>query len=181
MLMWDEQFARMERYYRRCQNIKEHSSLATLEEDNNTIYSFFVHCHHLKDWFKQDPCYQHRRNDGGACDNGACAECYVRKTPALKLCQEISNAIKHLNSSEIAPVAGTGGSYVDGSVWFFVRWPDGTQRDTFEVIDGLDLLAGIRSPNRRSELGCRLRRLVRARWVPVDQENRVNKGVTAAS
>ncbi len=135
MLMWDEQFARMERYYRWCQNIKEHSSLATLEEDNDTICSFFVHCHHLKDWFKRDPCYQHRRKDGGACDNGACAECHVRKTPALKLCQEISNAIKHLNSSEIAPVAGTGGSYVDGSVWFFVRWPDGTQRDTFEVID----------------------------------------------
>ena len=135
MRMWDEQVARMERYYRRCQKIKECISLATLEDDNDTIYSFFMHCHHLKDWFKRDPCYEHRPKDGRPCGNEICAECYVRKTPELKLCQEISNAIKHLNSSENAPVAGTGGSYVDGSGWLFVRWPDGTERDAFEVID----------------------------------------------
>ena len=135
MRMWDEQVARMERYYRQCQKIKKSSSLATLEYDNDTIYSFFMHCHQLKDWFRRDPCYQHRPKDGGPCDNRNCAECYVRNTPALELCQEVCNAIKHLNSSEGAAVAGRGGSFVDGSVWFFVRWPDGTERDSFEVID----------------------------------------------
>ena len=135
MRMWDEQVARMERYYRRCQMIKEYSSLATLEDDNDTIYSLFMHCHHLKDWFRRDPCYQHRPKDGGACADGNCAECHVRKTPELELCQEVCNAIEHLNSSADTATAGRGGSSVDGSVWFFVRWPDGTERDAFKVID----------------------------------------------
>ena len=135
MRMWDEQVARMERYYRRCQMIKGYSSLATLEHDNDTIYSFLMHCHHLKDWFRRDLCYRHQRKHGGGCANGNCAECYVWNIPALELCQEICNAIKHLNSSEKAAVAGRGGSFVDGSVWFFVRCPDGTQRNAFEVID----------------------------------------------
>ena len=135
MRMWDEQVARMERYYRRCQQIKERSSLATVEDDNDTIYSFFMHCHHLKDWFRRDPCYQHRPKDGRACDNGNCAECYVWNTPALELCQEVCNAIKHLNSSADTATAGRGRSFVDRSVWFFVRLPDGTERDAFEVID----------------------------------------------
>ena len=125
MRMWDEQVARMERYYGQCKNIKERSSLATVEDDNDTIYSFFMHCHHLKDWFRRDPCYQHRPKDGRACDNGNCAECYVWNTPALELCQEVCNAIKHLNSSADTAIAGRGRSFVDRSVWFFVRLPDG--------------------------------------------------------
>ena len=135
MRMWDEQLARMERYYLRCEKIKESCSMDTVEDDNDTIYSFFMHCYHVKDWFNRDAGYQHRPVDEPDCQNKKCAECYLRKTPALKLCQEICNAIKHLNSSSKSAVAGRGRNHVDGSVWFFVRSPDETTQDAFEVVE----------------------------------------------
>ena len=134
MRMWQDQVARMERYYRRCERIKASCSMASVEDDNDTIYSFFMHCYHLRDWFNRDVQFKHRPMGETECQNKKCAECYLRKTPALKLCQEICNAIKHLNRSSDSAVAGRHRNHVDGSVSFYVSLPDGTERDAFDVV-----------------------------------------------
>ena len=123
--MWDEQVERMERYYRRCERIEREATDDSVEDDNDTIYSFFMHCYHLKDWFNRDPEYQHQVTEDRACQNPKCAECYMRKSEALTLCQQLCNGIKHLNST--GPMPGRGTNVVTGEVWFFIRSRERTE------------------------------------------------------
>ena len=129
--MWDEQLERMERYYSRCVSVQERgSTLESVEDDNDTIYSFFIHCHFLKDWFKRDYLYTHGKK---RCANKMrCAECYLQRTPALKLCQDIANGIKHLNHT--SAVSGRMVDLPNKTVWFFVRDRKGAESDAFNGV-----------------------------------------------
>ena len=49
------------------------------------IFSFFEICYHLKDWIIEDP-DPHPRSD---------VEAYVRDSPALRICADICNRLKH--------------------------------------------------------------------------------------
>lgn len=52
------------------------------------IYAFFQNCYHLKDWLKNDvtfTAYSHAE-----------IESYVSATPALAVCADLCNGIKHL-------------------------------------------------------------------------------------
>ena len=137
--MWDDQLERMERYYRRCEEIKSRgSSLESVEDDNDTVYSFFIHCYHLKDWFRRDSLYQH---EGKLCANPKCAECYFQNNEALKLCGEFCNGIKHLNSlspeegrDKTPALPGRGTNHVDNTAWLFIIWADWTYSDPFNAV-----------------------------------------------
>ena len=150
MPMWEDQLRRVERYYRRCEGIKTGATIGSVEDDNDTIYSFFIHCYHLRDWLNRDSVFEHDAikakscSDppvkGQPCTNPKCGTCYLEKTPALKLCQDICNGIKHLNSNGAMP--GREVSYVDESVGFYVRSRPreesghnvDTRQDAFKVI-----------------------------------------------
>ena len=130
MPIWEDQLQRMERYYRRCEAINEGATIGNVEDDNDTIYSFFIHCYHLRDWLNRDPAFRDNAIkaqpcsdppiEGQPCTSPQCVTCYLEKDPALKLCQEICNGIKHLNST--TAMAGRGVNDEDGSVWFYIRW-----------------------------------------------------------
>ena len=139
MRMWDEQLERMERYYRCCEEIRSRGTTPDRREDDcDTVYSFFIHCYHLKDWLKRDCIYAHR---GKSCSNHRCAECHVQADEALKLCGEFCNGIKHLNRlseqkgrDKTPALPGRGVNYVDDTAWLYVIWADGTCSDPFEAI-----------------------------------------------
>ena len=122
MPIWDDQLERMERYYRRCEAIRLEPSVDSVEDDNDTIYSFFLNCYHLTDWLSQDSTFQHRPVDNRrpACSNPSCARCFVKQNRALKLCQQLCNGIKHLNSNSCLP--GREVNHVDGRIRFYIRW-----------------------------------------------------------
>ena len=121
----------MERYYQRCGNIKESKSISTIEDHNDIIFSFFLHCYHVKDWLLRDPKFTYRCSREHACGESGCPECFVNGKFALNLCREICNGIKHLTPTGAMP--GRGSSF-DGGVWFYVILSDGTERDAFEVV-----------------------------------------------
>ena len=50
-------------------------------------YSFFIHCYHLKDWLANDDTFGRSRRE---------IEKFVAGTPALALCGDVANSIKHL-------------------------------------------------------------------------------------
>ena len=134
--MWDEQLERMERYCRRCEEIEQRGvTPESAYDDEDTFYSFFIHCLHLKDWFARDTPYSHRPlkdttgqlacgccrigPDSHPCSNKDCAECYLRSNVALKLCQDIANGIKHLNLG--SAIAGIIINHPRNTATLFVR------------------------------------------------------------
>ena len=129
--MWDDQLQRMERHYRRCLSIQKcGSTIESVEDDNDIIYSFFIHCLHLKDWFIRDYLYTHGKKR--CVNHKRCAECYLRRTPALTLCQDIANGIKHLNRD--SAVSGRRVDLPNESVSFFVRDRNGEESDAFNAV-----------------------------------------------
>jgi hypothetical protein len=50
-------------------------------------YSFFLHCYHLKDWLAHDETFRRSRDE---------IEDFVSRTPALAICGDVANSIKHL-------------------------------------------------------------------------------------
>ena len=147
--MWDEQLERMERYFRRCEEIEQRGvSPESVEDDNDTFYSFFIHCLHLKDWFARDTPYSHRPLKGTIgqlscgccrigpgshpCSNEDCAECYLRSNVALKLCQDIANGIKHLNNG--SAIAGRMVNHPQNTAALFVRDRDDRKFSAIEAV-----------------------------------------------
>lgn len=53
----------------------------------DSLYTFFQHCYHLKDWIKNDP----------SCPLRTSVENFVSASPQLSLCADICNGSKHLN------------------------------------------------------------------------------------
>jgi len=89
MAGYAEQLERVQRYYNRFKNIndgREH----TMSTDHyvDDVHAFFMACYHLKDWLKNDSSYAaHTKQE---------IEDYVSKTPALAICADICNGLKHL-------------------------------------------------------------------------------------
>jgi hypothetical protein len=52
------------------------------------VYSFFIHCYHIKDWLKNDSDYNKHSNKE--------IETYINQTQALAICADICNGLKHL-------------------------------------------------------------------------------------
>ena len=97
---WRWQLQRVERYYRRCQQLVEANSPVPNDleffELSDHIVSFFVHCFHLKDWFildvRYNPC-----GGGPRCRRDTCPECRIRDRSELTICADMANGAKHLD------------------------------------------------------------------------------------
>lgn len=61
----------------------------------DTIYTFFQHCYHIKDWVKNDP----------SCALKDSVEGFISASPQLSLCADICNGSKHLTLTK-APRSG---------------------------------------------------------------------------
>ncbi|EPN5006660.1 hypothetical protein NB464_14425 [Vibrio diabolicus] len=90
MSKYQKQIERAERYYERFKKIndgREHDSHSETYFDD--IYTFFMHCYHIKDYLKHDASYTTHTNQE--------IENYITNTPSLALCADICNGLKHLN------------------------------------------------------------------------------------
>jgi hypothetical protein len=86
MPTWQEQLERARRYQVRLNTVvsmQEHKDVFLGLDD---AYAFFQNCYHLKDWLKNDHAFP----------KAAQVEGYVTSTPALALCADIANGMKHL-------------------------------------------------------------------------------------
>ena len=87
-----EQYERVKRYYKKFKDINE--GLIRNEPSEfyvDTIYSFFIHCFHLKDWIKNDP---------AAALVAPKVENYIHRNLDLSICGDICIALKHLKNDE---------------------------------------------------------------------------------
>jgi hypothetical protein len=98
---YNEQFERVKRYYERFKEIdqgKPHCLPTPYYEDD--VYSFFIHCHHLKDWIENDPTVSVSKQE---------VEDFVYANPAnnaLRICADICNGAKHLKRIPSKIVSG---------------------------------------------------------------------------
>lgn len=85
----EEQTGRAERYYRRFERlymgVEDAADVAHFMDD---VYTFFLHCYHIKDWLKNDPDF--------TAHSASEIENYVSTTPCLAMVADICNAAKHL-------------------------------------------------------------------------------------
>jgi len=84
---YQEQFKRLERWYKRFEEINNgriHNRPSEFYEDE--VYSFFMNCYHLKDWIK---------NDLAAASLANNVEDYINDNPEFLLCADICNGLKH--------------------------------------------------------------------------------------
>ncbi len=148
---WPEQYKRVKRLFERIRTIYHGKDQAVarayLREQGNSrwwdwgthsdlnqhfrdeIYSFFIHCYHLKDWIANDPEFKPAMG----------IEDYINSQPALQMAADVANGLKHL---EIAPRRGglrafLGiGTSIQGRGMYAVRLQISTStgpRDAFEV------------------------------------------------
>lgn len=89
MSKYAEQLDRVRRYYNRFKSINDGME-HTMSTDHyvDDVHAFFLNCHHLKDWLKNDSSYSAHADQE--------IEDYVTKTPALAICADICNGLKHL-------------------------------------------------------------------------------------
>ena len=84
-----EQFERVKRYYARFQKLSAgRPQDVPSEEYFDEIYAFFQNCYHLKEYLKNDPAFTKHSNQD--------VEDFVNNTPALAICADICNGLKHL-------------------------------------------------------------------------------------
>ncbi|MEI6841842.1 MAG: hypothetical protein WCK53_11285 [Methanomicrobiales archaeon] len=84
-----EQFERVKRFYQRIKEIDEgrtHDRLSDFYYD--VILMFFMNCHHLKDWIKNDESLPGPTRKK--------AETIVTDNECLRYCADIANGVKHL-------------------------------------------------------------------------------------
>lgn len=87
-MSYREQLQRLQRNYRRLAEIdqgRRHNM--GCENYRDEVYSFFLNCHHLKDWLINDSGFPGSRTD---------VENYINANQELQLCADICNAHKHL-------------------------------------------------------------------------------------
>ena len=85
---YQEQYNRLNRWYKRFKEINDgkiHDKPSEIYQDD--VYAFFMNCHHLKDWIK---------NDTAAASVANNVENYINNNPDLSLCADICNGVKHL-------------------------------------------------------------------------------------
>ena len=86
-----EQYNRMKRWHQRVATLDQGRTHAVDSENYlDEIYAFFQNCYHLKDWIKNDsavaPAVQQ------------CVEGHIDSSRPLRLCADICNSLKHLQS-----------------------------------------------------------------------------------
>ena len=86
-MAFQQQFERTVRWYERFREL-DSGRAHTMPSDNyqDEIYAFFLNCFHLKDWIIEDPHVPATRGQ---------VETYINNTPALALCADLCNALKH--------------------------------------------------------------------------------------
>ena len=93
MSKYQDQIQRAERYYSRFKKINDgriHDSDSETYFDD--MYTFFMHCYHIKDYLKHDPSYTSHTNQE--------IENHISNTPAIALCADICNGLKHLSLNQ---------------------------------------------------------------------------------
>jgi len=103
---WREQWGRVRRFHGRVRHLAsgKPAPVDQQAEIDNT-YSFFLHCYHLKDWLANDEAFPRSRSE---------IEEFVSRTPALALCGDVANSIKHLKLSK-RPRSGDAPGELDAS------------------------------------------------------------------
>ena len=87
-----EQYERVKRYYKKFKDINEGLILNEPSENYvDTIYSFFIHCFHLKDWIIHDPV---------AALVAPKVENYIHRNLDLSICGDLCVGLKHLEKDE---------------------------------------------------------------------------------
>lgn len=85
---WREQWGRVRRFHGRVRHLASGKPAPVDQQaELDDTYSFFLHCYHLKDWLAHDETFQRSRDE---------IEDFVSRTPALALCGDIANSVKHL-------------------------------------------------------------------------------------
>ncbi len=129
-----EQYNRVNRWYERFKEINDgkiHDKSSEFYQD--VVYAFFMNCHHLKDWIKNDPAAASVANNG---------ENYINNNPDLRLCADICNGVKHLrrtsNRSRENPEFGKKEAklYIgSGPITISVKYEINTKSRTIDAFD----------------------------------------------
>ena len=90
-----EQYARMQRAYKKYEDLARNGredDVPSVDYEDN-IYAFFMHCHHLKDWIKNDVEVSKK------CPNieNEVEETLINHNEYLRMSADICNAAKHLH------------------------------------------------------------------------------------
>ncbi len=91
------QFARVERWQHRMELIRKGEILPFGPQDDLLDYtlSFFMNCHHLKDWLGQDRVWQAGREITTE-EAKTAVEQFINENEALRICADLCNGTKHL-------------------------------------------------------------------------------------
>jgi hypothetical protein len=84
----EEQWERTKRYFERFETLSEKGRIHDTNSENyvHDVYSFFIHCYHLKDWIKNDPSSPLQPT----------AQDFGRKSVSFQICRDLCNGAKHL-------------------------------------------------------------------------------------
>jgi hypothetical protein len=86
---WREQYGRMLRWRRQLDRLTQGRTMGRdehLEHLRDLLYAFFQTCHHMQDWFANDPWNPVPRAD---------VETYVHTSRPLSICRDLCNGSKH--------------------------------------------------------------------------------------
>lgn len=84
----EEQWERTKRYFERFETLSRKGRIHDSNSENyvDDVYSFFIHCYHLKDWIAEDPSSPLQ---GTVRDFG-------RSSASFEICRDLCNGVKHL-------------------------------------------------------------------------------------
>lgn len=84
----EEQWGRVKRYYERLEKLCRSGRIhdANSNEYVDDIYSFFIHCYHLKDWIREDTTSRLR----------SAVKDFGRDSESFQICRDLCNGVKHL-------------------------------------------------------------------------------------
>ncbi len=88
-----EQYDRTKRWYDRLAALNR-GRLPDVPSENylDEIYAFFMNCHHLQDWIKNDPTLPASVRNA--------VEDHINSTRPLRLCADICNSLKHFQRTK---------------------------------------------------------------------------------
>lgn len=91
---WEDQWKRAQRSYERFKTMNDGFEPNMPSENYiDDAMAFFTFCYHVKDYLKHDPAFTKQPKGS--------IETYVNSTPALSLCGDICNGIKHLKLTNL--------------------------------------------------------------------------------
>jgi hypothetical protein len=88
-----EQIERTRRYLERIRRIYRgvRYSLRTSADSTDDVYSFFIHCHHIRDWIKELNRIGITKKD---------LDAFIRSHKELRICADLCNGAKHCRLEE---------------------------------------------------------------------------------